>query len=159
MSNTRQSVSESDTDPLNSTINSRSNVRMYIPPERAESNPNISGFIDESLYTGLGTRLQSQWEENETNTERILSAFHSSAHFSSVEINRRFNLLNIDVKNLSRRALMAAVSTRVSSGIPSQFFHGIPSQFVTEFREISFRGILFPRNSVIRNSAELTNML
>ena len=58
----RRLVSESESDPLNSMINPRSNVRMYIPPERAESNPNISGSIDESHYTGPGTRLQSQRE-------------------------------------------------------------------------------------------------
>ena len=113
--------------PLNSTINSRSNVRMYITPERAESNSNISGFINESPYTGPGTRLQSQREGNETNSERILSTYHrlqtnindweasikTSAYFSSVEINRRFNLITKDVENLSRQALMAAVSTAI----------------------------------------------
>ena len=67
----RRLVSESESDPLNSRINPRSNVRMYIPPERAEFNPNIFGFIDESPYTGPGTQLQSQREGNETNTERI----------------------------------------------------------------------------------------
>ena len=64
--------SESETDPLNSTINPRYNNDMNFPLERAESNPNISGFIDESPYTGPGTRLQShsQWEGNETSTEK-----------------------------------------------------------------------------------------
>ena len=71
--------------------------------------------------------LQSQWEGHETNTERIFSILHrlqininkweasvkTSPHFSSVEINRKFNLLNTDVENLSRRALMAVVSTGI----------------------------------------------
>ena len=51
----RRSVSESDSDPLNSTINPRGNVRIFIPSERAESNPNLFAFIDESPYKGLGT--------------------------------------------------------------------------------------------------------
>ena len=54
-------VSESDNDLLNSTVNPQSNPSRFIPPDRAESNPNVSvlGFIDESPYTGPGTRLQS----------------------------------------------------------------------------------------------------
>ena len=58
----RRLVSESDTDPLNSTVNLGGNPSLYIPPDRAESNPNISvsRFIDESPFTGPGTRLQSQ---------------------------------------------------------------------------------------------------
>ena len=43
----RRLVSESESDP-------RGNPKMYIPPEKAKSNPNISGFIDESPYTGPG---------------------------------------------------------------------------------------------------------
>ena len=50
-------MSESDSDPLNSTINPRGDIRIFIPSERAESNPNLLGFIDESLYTGQGTGL------------------------------------------------------------------------------------------------------
>ena len=42
----RSLVSQSESDPLNSPINPRGNVRMFIPSERAESNPNASGFID-----------------------------------------------------------------------------------------------------------------
>ena len=97
---------------------------MYIPPERAESNPNILGFIDESPYTGPGTWLQSQQEGNEIKTERILSTFHrlliningwessikSNIHRSSVEINQRFNLLTKDLESLSKQALLAVIS-------------------------------------------------
>ena len=64
----RRSVSESESDPMNSTVNLRGNPRMYIPSERAKSNPNISGFIDEYPYTGLGMNLQSQWEGIEIRT-------------------------------------------------------------------------------------------
>ena len=49
---------------------------MYITPNGAESNPNILGFIDESPYTGPGTRLQYQQEGNETNTEKIVKFLH-----------------------------------------------------------------------------------
>ena len=71
----RRSVSESESDPMNSTANPLGNPRMYIPSERAESNPNISGFIDESPYTGPVTCLQSQWEGIEIRTDRILNLF------------------------------------------------------------------------------------
>ena len=54
----RRSVSESEADPLNSTINPRNNSGMNFPSDRGEDNPNISGFIDESPCTGPGTRLQ-----------------------------------------------------------------------------------------------------
>ena len=37
-------MSESESDPMNSTVNTREIPRMYIPPERAKSNPNILGF-------------------------------------------------------------------------------------------------------------------
>ena len=66
-------MTESESDPFNSTVNPRGNIRMCIPPKRAGSNPNISGFIDESLYTGPGRRLQSQ---REIRTEKILNTFH-----------------------------------------------------------------------------------
>ena len=69
----RSSLSESESDPMNSTIHPQGNPKMDVPPERAESNPNILGFIDESLYTGPGTRLQLQWEEIEVRTDRILT--------------------------------------------------------------------------------------
>ena len=63
----RRLVSDSDNDPLNSTANPRINPSRFIPPDQAESNPNVSvsGFIDESTYTGPGTRLQSQQDQSE----------------------------------------------------------------------------------------------
>ena len=67
----RRLVSESEMDPLNSTINPRNNSGMNFPSDRAESNTNILGFMDESPDTGPGRRLQSQQEGNETNTEKI----------------------------------------------------------------------------------------
>ena len=72
----RRSVSESEADPLNSTINPRSNSRMNIPPDRVKAHPNILGFIDESPYTGPGMRLQSQQEGNKTVTEKIVKFLH-----------------------------------------------------------------------------------
>ena len=126
----RRSVSESESDPMNSTINQRGNPRMNVPPERAKSNPNISGFIDESPYTGPGTSLQSQWEGIEIRTDRILNLFHklqkninewesSIRNFpnSGVEIHQRFNLLAIDIANLSNQALLAVVSTAIHRDI------------------------------------------
>ena len=84
------------------------------------------GFIDESPYTGPGTRLQFQWEGIEIRTDRILNAFHrlkkninewelSIRNFphSAIEINQRFNLLAKDVTSLSNQALLAAVSTAI----------------------------------------------
>ena len=69
-------VSKSESDPINSTINPRGNSRIYVPTERAQSNPNISGFINESPYTGPGTCLQLQREEFEMRTGKILNLFH-----------------------------------------------------------------------------------
>ena len=69
-------MSKRESDPLNSTVNLRGNISMYIPPERAASNPNISSFIDESPYTGQGMQLQSQQEGIEIRTKQILNTFH-----------------------------------------------------------------------------------
>ena len=68
----RCSVSETDTDPLSSTINPKGNI-YYAQPDRAKSNPNlsISGFIDESPFAGPGTRLQSRREGVESRTKKI----------------------------------------------------------------------------------------
>ena len=126
----RRSVSESESDPMNSTINLQGNPKMYVPPERPKSNPNISGLIDESLYTGPGTRLQLQREGIEIWTDRILNLFHnlqsnineresSIRNFpsSSVEIHQKFNLFTKDSANLSNQALLAAVSTAIHRDI------------------------------------------
>ena len=68
----RRSVSETDTDPLSSTINQKG-INYYVPTDRAESNHNqsISGFIDESPFAGPGTRLQSRREGVELRTKKI----------------------------------------------------------------------------------------
>ena len=57
-------VSESDTDPLNSTVNPLVNPNQVVPSDWTKPNPNVSvsGFIDELPYTELGTCLQSQLE-------------------------------------------------------------------------------------------------
>ena len=68
----RCSVSETDTNPLSSTINPTRNI-YYAPPNRAESNHNllISGFIDESPFASPGIRLQSWQEGIESRTNKI----------------------------------------------------------------------------------------
>ena len=68
----RRSVSETDTNPLSSTINPIGNI-YYAPPNKAESNPNLSifGFIDKSPFAGPGTRLQSQQEGIELRVNKI----------------------------------------------------------------------------------------
>ena len=128
----RRLVSESETDPMNSTINPKGNPKVYIPSERAESNPNISdsGFIDESQYTGPGTSLQSQRDGIEVRTNRILNLFLklkkninewelSIGNFpnSSVKIHQKFNVLSKYIANLSHQALLAAVSTVIHRDI------------------------------------------
>ena len=57
----RRLVSESDSNPMNSTANPWINPSQFIPQGQAEFHPNVSGsgFIDESPYTGPGTQLQS----------------------------------------------------------------------------------------------------
>ena len=119
----RRSMSKSESDPKNRTINPRQNPNMYIPAERADSNPNILGFIDESLYTGPGTRLQSQREGIDIQTKGILNLFNKlqrdinawestvrNFSNSSAEIHQRFNMFTKDVTNLSNQALLAACS-------------------------------------------------
>ena len=105
----RCSVSESDTDPLNSTVNLRGNPSLYIPPNQAKSNPNksVSGFIDKLPYTGLGTCLQLQREGMETRITKIMNWFQKlklkinewerslkNRTVSSVEINQQFSFLS-----------------------------------------------------------------
>ena len=97
----RRLVSKNESDP----INLRGNPRMYVPPERAKSNPNILGFIDESPYTGQCMHLQLQQEGFEIRTDRILNLLHklqkninewesSIRNFpsSTIEIHQTFNL-------------------------------------------------------------------
>ena len=74
----RRSVSETDNDPLSSTINPTGNI-YYTPPDRVESNPNllISGFIDESPFAGPGKRLQSRQEGTESKTNKISTRLES----------------------------------------------------------------------------------
>ena len=73
------SMSESDTDLLNSTVNQRGNPSQFIPHNQAESNSDVStsGFIDETPYRGPGTRLQKQWEGIEARIANIIAHFHN----------------------------------------------------------------------------------
>ena len=68
----RRLLSETDTDPLSSTINPKE-ISYYVPPDRVKSNPNlsISGFIDNSPFAGPGTHLQSRQEGVESRTNKI----------------------------------------------------------------------------------------
>ena len=54
-------MSESDTDPMNSTANPRIYPNQFIPPGQTESQHNVSGsrFIDGHTYIGPGMRPQS----------------------------------------------------------------------------------------------------
>ena len=126
----RRSMSKSESDPKNRTINPRQNPNMYIPAERAEWNPNISGFIDESPYMGPGTHLQLQQEGIDIQTKGILNLFNKlqrdinawestvrNCSNSSAEIHQRFNMFTKDEKKLSNQALLAAVSTPISRDI------------------------------------------
>ena len=70
-------MSKSDNDPMNSTVNPRINPNQFIPSGQAESHPNVSGsgFIDESPYTGPGTRLQAQRNRSEIKVARVMERF------------------------------------------------------------------------------------
>ena len=74
----RRSVSETDIDPLSSTINPMGNI-YYAPTDRAESNSylSISGFIDESPFAGPGTWLQSRREGTESKTNKVSTRLES----------------------------------------------------------------------------------
>ena len=130
----RRSVSESDTDLLNSTINQRGNPSLYFPPDKAKSNPNISvsGFIDESPYSGPSTRLQSQWEGMETRINKIMDCFQKlkakinewdkslkDQTVSPVEINQQFSSLSKVITELSNQALLGRVSIPICRNILS----------------------------------------
>ena len=64
----KRSVSESDMDPLNSTVNLRGNPNQFDQPDQA-------GFIDESQYRGPGTHLQSQQGGIETRIAGVIEWF------------------------------------------------------------------------------------
>ena len=130
----RQLVSKSDTDLLNSTVNLQGNPNLNIPPDRAESNPNISvsGFIDESPYTGQGTQLQLQREGMETRNKIFMDCFQilkmkinewekslKNRNVTSVEINQQFNSLSKAINDLSNQALLAKVSIPMCRDISS----------------------------------------
>ena len=119
----RRLVSESESDRMNSTINKRGNPRFYMPTERAESNPNISGFIDKCPYTGLGTGLQSQKEGLEMRTKKISNLFHrlqrdidewessirnENCPSSGIKINKKFVSFIKAMANLTNQALLSS---------------------------------------------------
>ena len=130
----RRSVSESDTDSLNCTVNPCGNPSLYIPPDRAKSNPNISvsGFIDESPYTGPGTRLHSQREGMEIRINKIMDRYQNlkmkinewerflkNRTVSLVEINQQFSSLSKIITELLNQALLARVSIPICRNISS----------------------------------------
>ena len=98
-------------------INLQGNPNMYAPPKRAELNPNILGFIDESPYTGPGINIRTNEILNWFHRlQRNINEWQSSIRnvpSSSVEIHQKFNLFTKDVANLSNQALLAAVSTMI----------------------------------------------
>ena len=115
------SVSESDTEPLNSTVNPQGNPNLYIPSGRAESTPNII-IIDESPYTGPGTCLQLQWEGIETRIEKFMDCFQTlkkrinewegsikSHTVSLIEINQKFGSFSKVITDLLNQAHLARV--------------------------------------------------
>ena len=88
-------MSESDNDRMKCTANPQNNPSQFIPPDRAESYPSVSasGFIDESPYTGPGTRLQSQWNRSEIRVAGVMERFERLKK----EINEWEMLLNTQV--------------------------------------------------------------
>ena len=70
-------MSESDTDPMNSTAYPRIYPNQFIPPGRTESQPNVSGsgFIDEHTYIGPGMRPQSLKMYSDTRIAGITESF------------------------------------------------------------------------------------
>ena len=120
----RRSVSESDIDPMNSSANPWINPIWFIPPDWGEYNPNVSvsGFIDESPFTGPGTRLQSQRNRSEVRVAGVIKRFErlkmeineweillNSQIIPPVGINRQFDLFSKVIQDLAREALLARV--------------------------------------------------
>ena len=117
-------MSESDNDPTNSTVNLWIDPSRFIPPDRAESNPNVSvsGFIYKSPYTGPGTWLHSQQNRYEVRVAGVMERFErlktknneweillNSQVIPPVGMNRQFDLLSRVVQDLAREALLARV--------------------------------------------------
>ena len=105
---------ESDNDPLNGTVNHWSNPSRFIPQDRAKCNlkVSVSGFIDESPYTGPGTHLQSQPNRFEIRIMGVIERFEGL----KVEINewemlltQQFNSFAKIFQDLARQALLARV--------------------------------------------------
>ena len=103
-----------------------------MPTEQAESNPNISGFIDKSPYTGPGTHLQSQWEGLEVRNEKISNLFsrlqrdieewessirNEICPSSGIEINKKSALFIKAIANLTNQGLLAAVPNEIHRDI------------------------------------------
>ena len=127
----RRSVSETDTDPLSSTIYPTGNI-YYAPPDRAESNPNlsISGFIDESHFAGPGTRLQSRREGIESKTSKISARLENlrfkictwvdkmkSLDCPNEEFQHQFTTFSNAINELTTLALMNRVPMPMSRDI------------------------------------------
>ena len=120
----RRSVSESNNDPLNSTVNPQSNPSQFIPPDWAESSPNVSvsEIIDESPYTGPGTPLQSQRNQSKIRIMGVIERFEglkmeinewemllNCQAVSPVVINQQFDSFTKVIQDLARQALLARV--------------------------------------------------
>ena len=103
-----------------------------MPTEQAESNPNISGFIDKSPYTGPGTHLQSQREGLEVRNEKISNLFsrlqrdieewessirNEICPSSGIEINKKSALFIKAIANLTNQGLLAAVPNEIHRDI------------------------------------------
>ena len=127
----RRSVSETDTDPLSSTINQTRNI-YYAPPDRAKTNPNlsISGFIDESPFAGPGTHLQSRREGIESRTNKISTRLEKlrfkictwvdkmkSLDFPNDEFQCQFTTFSNAINELTTLALMNQVPMPMSRDI------------------------------------------
>ena len=109
---------------LNSTVNLHGNPSQFVPPDGAESNPNVSvsGFIDESPCTGPGTHLQLQLDGIETRIVEVIGWFEGlkleinewenfleRQKVSVIEINRQFKSLAKVIHDIANQALLARV--------------------------------------------------
>ena len=101
-------------------------------PTIAKQNNSGSGFIDEPLYMGQGTCLQSQREGMETRINEIIERFEriiseineweNSLKNRAVpvdQLNRQFSFFSKVIKVLSNQALLANVSISICGAIVS----------------------------------------
>ena len=141
----RRLVSESDTDPMNSTANPWIYPNRFIPPGQTESQPNFSGL---GFITGPGMRPQSQKIYSESRITGIMERFEemkmeinewktsTESQFMSLDaINDQASSLAELSQDLAKEAIMAGVDLTLCGEISNY------KNIVTQIKENTLKRI------------------